>query len=298
MDDSSARSTTELARQHATEVERGERFRFGANWASFLRVLDESQILEAIDSLQSMLETKSLAGTRFLDAGCGSGLFSLAARRLGAKVHSFDYDPRSVACTQELKSRYDSVSSEWIIEQASVLDTDYLKQLGRFDTVYSWGVLHHTGQMWHALENLFPAVAPEGRLFISIYNDQGKVSQRWRRIKLAYNKSPAFIRPAILMLGAIRLWWRTMVRDMLLLKPFHTWRTYKKSRGMSPWHDIVDWIGGYPFEVAKPEEILLFCRRQGFELQMLKTCGGGHGCNEYVFRSHRVNPGGNPPCAV
>ena len=92
--------------QHATEVAAGERFEFGKNWARFLQTLNDDKIEEAIKSLQDNLETESLAGKSFLDIGSGSGLFSLAARRLGARVHSFDYDPNSVACTAELKRRY------------------------------------------------------------------------------------------------------------------------------------------------------------------------------------------------
>src|SRR5213076_551237 len=129
------------------------RFAFGRNWARFLRHLNEDRILAAETSLCSMLELKSLEGKAFLDIGSGSGLFSLAARRLGARVHSFDYDSQSVACTSELKRRYFADDADWTIEEGSALDADYLKSLGTFDVVYSWGVLHHTGQMWQALEN-------------------------------------------------------------------------------------------------------------------------------------------------
>jgi 2-polyprenyl-6-hydroxyphenyl methylase/3-demethylubiquinone-9 3-methyltransferase len=52
---------------------------------------------------------------------------------------------------------------------------------------------------------------------------------------------------------------------------------------MSVWYDLVDWVGGYPFEVAKPEEVFDFYRKRGFELSRLKTSGGGLGCNEFVF---------------
>ena len=88
------------------EVARGERFEFGKNWGRFLAVLNDERISEAEASLKSMLKVEGLTGKSFLDIGSGSGLFSLAARRLGARVHSFDYDPQSVACTAELKRRY------------------------------------------------------------------------------------------------------------------------------------------------------------------------------------------------
>jgi 2-polyprenyl-6-hydroxyphenyl methylase/3-demethylubiquinone-9 3-methyltransferase len=125
--------------QHATEVASGERFEFGRNWERFLRTLNDEKIAEAVKSLKDMLETESLAGKSFLDIGSGSGLFSLAARRLGARVHSFDYDPHSVACTAELKRRYFPHDDSWTVESGSALDASYLRSLGQFDVVYSCG---------------------------------------------------------------------------------------------------------------------------------------------------------------
>lgn len=233
-----------------------------------------------------MLEIDNLNGESFLDIGSGSGLFSLAARRLGAKVHSFDYDPFSVACTLELKRRYFLDDANWIIGQGSVLDMDYLNSLGEFDTVYSWGVLHHTGNMWQALENVVPLVRNGGKLFISIYNDQGNASRRWRALKKFYNRSSKSVRLMIVLgVGVMSQTYAALVRLYLGQNPlpFKAWADKKKNRGMSVWHDLVDWVGGYPFEVAKPEEIFDFYRKKGFVLTKLKTCGGGLGCNEFVF---------------
>ena len=129
------------------EIKAGGRFEFGANWSHFLALLDESRIADAEKSLCEMLGVTDLRDRRFLDIGCGSGLFSLAARRLGAQVHSFDFDPQSVACAQELKRRFFPEDSQWRVGQGSVLDLGYLDGLGHFDIVYSWGVLHHTGSM-------------------------------------------------------------------------------------------------------------------------------------------------------
>lgn len=124
---------------HGQELELGRRFAFGQDWSNFLRTLDDERILEAERSLKQMLQVDSLRGKRFIDVGSGSGLFSLAARRLGASVHSFDYDPESVACTAELKRRFFPNDAEWTIEEGSALDGDYLASLGQFDLVYSWG---------------------------------------------------------------------------------------------------------------------------------------------------------------
>src|SRR5437870_8949500 len=154
--------------QHLQEIASGERFEFGKNWAEFLKLLDENRIAQAEISLQDLLETKSLEGLSFLDAGCGSGLFSLAARRLGARVHSFDFDPQSVACAMELKRRYFPNEPDWTIDEGSVLDVAYLHSLGAFDVVYAWGVLHHTGQLWQSLQNALLPVRPGGSLFVAI----------------------------------------------------------------------------------------------------------------------------------
>lgn len=268
-----------------TEIERGERFAFGENWTRFLESLTEQRIERAERSLKRMLGTDSFAGLRFLDAGCGSGLFSLAARRLGATVHSFDYDPQSVACAETLRRRFKFDGSDWAIEEASVLDKDYCRQLGPFDIVYSWGVLHHTGQMWHAIENISALVKPQGKLWIAIYNDQGRASRRWLQVKKAYNAVPKPLRWIVLWVAFLRLWGPTTIRDTISGSPGRTWQEYtnENARGMTPWRDVVDWVGGLPFEVAKPEEIFDFYRQAGFTLEKLATCGGGLGCNEFVF---------------
>lgn len=269
-----------------SQIQQGTRFEFGANWKRFLSVLDEDRIYEAEDSLKRMLEVEDLRGKKFLDIGSGSGLFSLAARRLGAQVHSFDYDPQSVSCSKELKRRYFPSDADWVIEEGSVLDAGYLRRLGQFDVVYSWGVLHHTGIMWEALANVAPLVSDGGTLFVSIYNDQGGPTKRWSMLKRWYNRCP-LLRTPLAIYTLIRQWTLTVLKDLLQGNPLKSWHKYKKSRGMSAWHDVVDWIGGYPFEVAKPEDVFHFYRDLGFVLQRLKTCAGGLGCNEFVFRKFR-----------
>jgi 2-polyprenyl-3-methyl-5-hydroxy-6-metoxy-1,4-benzoquinol methylase len=259
------------------------RFAFGANWQDYASRLDEGAILHAEASLRTLLATNNLTGKRFLDIGCGSGIVSLVARQLGATVHSFDYDATSVAVTTALREHSHREDTEWTVETGSVLDMGYLAKLGQFDVVYSWGVLHHTGAMWAALKNVDSLVAPGGRLAIAIYNDQGGASRRWARIKQLYNRMPRFLRFLIIGPAFVRLWGPSFMRDFLRGEWCTSWRTYGKNRGMSPWYDLIDWIGGWPFEVARPEAIFEFFRDRGYVLEYLKTSGGS-GCNEFVFK--------------
>lgn len=267
-------------------------FAFGKNWQRFLRVLNDERIAATESYLQRILEVERLDGRRFLDVGSGSGLSSLAAWRLGAQVHSFDYDEASVACTAELRRRYCPSGTNWRVEHGSALSPDYLRSLGTFDVVHAWGVLHHTGAMWQALDNVLIPLAPGGRLVVTIYNDQGFASRAWRVVKRTYNALPGPLRIpySALVIGVME--GRAALRSLISLRPhlyLREWTSYDENRGMSKLHDWIDWIGGYPFEVARVDQIFEFYRRRGLWLTHLTTTAG-LGCNDFVFAA--------PPTAV
>jgi 2-polyprenyl-6-hydroxyphenyl methylase/3-demethylubiquinone-9 3-methyltransferase len=275
---------------YADEIARGERFPFGNNWRRFLERFDERMLEGAVDSLRQILGVSTLAGRRFLDAGCGSGVFSLAATRLGAAVHAFDYDAESVSCALELRRRHGADGCDWVIEQGSVLDKDYLSSLGYFDVVYSWGVLHHTGAMWNAIENVSAAVLPRGQLCLALYNDAGAASRRWAHLKALYNRVPA-VRPLLILFGLLRLRSGLLVRGFLSGHPLRVWRSYgNERRSMSAWYDLIDWLGGYPYEYASREGVEQFLGGLGFRLDRLTSVGNGLGCNEFLFE--RVDSSG------
>ncbi|ABK43020.1 Methyltransferase type 12 [Magnetococcus marinus MC-1] len=267
---------------HQQDIQQGERFKFGENWSLFLSLVDEERIQSAEHSLQQLLGITDLTDKRFLDIGSGSGLFSLAARRLGAQVVSFDFDPHSVACTTELRRRYFCDDAHWQVMEGSVLDPAFMEGLATFDVVYSWGVLHHTGQMWQAIDYASQRVAAGGLLSLAIYNHQGVRSALWKKIKRFYCRG----RLAALLVKFLcypYYFTKTLAKGVLLHggNPIGAFLD-KSNRGMSELRAWDDWLGGYPFEVAKPEEIFHFLKARHFSLENLTTLNG-HGCNEFLF---------------
>ena len=257
-----------------------KRFEFGKNWSSFLELVDEARIATAERSLLEALDARRLDGRSFLDVGSGSGLFSLAARRLGARVFSFDFDPTAVGCARELKRRYCKGDPEWQIEEGSVLDAEFLASLGRFDIVYAYGTLHHTGDMWTAIELTTDRVVDGGVLYLMIYPDRGWKSVVWRAVKRTYC-SGRLGRTAVVAVFFPYLAVRGLIRDLVRLRsPFAAYRDYGKRRGMSWFHDRIDWLGGYPYEFATPGAVTGFIERRGFTMRKMRG-------NEYVL--HRTS---------
>jgi 2-polyprenyl-3-methyl-5-hydroxy-6-metoxy-1,4-benzoquinol methylase len=261
-------------------------FNFGDNWMRYLDKINPKKIKIAKKSLLKMLKIKSLKGKSFIDIGCGSGLFSLAAVRLGAYVFSFDFDKKSVECASLLKKKYLISDKRWKIDHGSILNESFIKHIGKFDVVYSWGVLHHTGDMFKAIENSKKIVKKKGVIYLAIYNDQEKKSYYWKKIKKYYCNSSVFTQKIILLISMIILWTPSIIKNFIRLKPFDTFKNYESLRGMNIFTDLEDWVGGYPFEVAKPEVIVDKFLESNYYLFNLKTNGSSLGCNEFVFKKY------------
>lgn len=260
-----------------------ERFEFGKNWQDFVKNnLTRERIDKARHDLLSFLGVSDLKGHRFLDIGSGSGLHSLAAFDAGAdSILSFDYDPDSVAATTGMRHSRGEPAN-WQITRGSILDGDFLGGLGRFDIVYSWGVLHHTGDVWTAIDNARQLVAPGGLFYIALYDaDNCAVSPEfWLDVKQRY------LATGILGKRAMEIWyvWRFMLgkNPLRLGELLRTAREYKKHRGMSFYTDVKDWLGGWPMEFTTVDAVVAKLQADGFGLLNIKT---GEANTEYLFRA-------------
>ena len=261
-------------------------FKFGQNWQRYLSdELDSDRERIAAESVAALLETE-LEGKTFLDIGCGSGLFSLAALRAGAaEVVSVDVDPDSVAATRTLRERA-GAPGHWRVIHGSILDADVVAALPRAEVVYSWGVLHHTGDMDRAVRNAASLVAGGGIFCIAIYNRvTGRFldSGRWLRIKRRYNHSSRPVQVAMEALYTAYWYGAEAVRRRRL--PRAAAREYRERRGMAVRTDLVDWLGGYPYEYATADEMARFCESEcGLVTRKVNDLGPRDlGCNELVF---------------
>ncbi|HEX3701829.1 MAG TPA: class I SAM-dependent methyltransferase, partial [Vicinamibacterales bacterium] len=273
-----------------------DRFSFGRNWKRYAATIDEERIRCSVESMAHALG--DIRGRSFLDVGCGSGIHVVSALRLGAsRVHAFDYDQDSVECSRDVVAQYAPEAMErTTIERGDALSEPYMRSLGTFEVVYSWGVLHHTGDMWRALHLATLPLAPDGRLLLAIYNDQSVWSNGWRAMKWLYVRA-AILRPLIIV-GVFGP--RELAKCMVKTPSgyIREWRAYSRLRGMNRWHDIIDWAGGYPFQVASPAAIREFFARLGLDTLVTVDCGRGNGCNEFrIARPHTppvdpTEPGG------
>jgi 2-polyprenyl-6-hydroxyphenyl methylase/3-demethylubiquinone-9 3-methyltransferase len=253
-------------------------FDFGANWDAFSdRLIDEGRLRIAMESLQTLLQRESLHGASVADVGCGSGLFSIAASKLGAeRVIGLDINPLCIEVSSRNTARL-APSAALSFHRASVLSPAELAPFGTFDLVYAWGSLHHTGAMWEAIRNVTRMVAPGGTLVLAIYNEHA-TSPFWRVIKRTYNRVP---RVPKTMMAAVA------AAVIFVAKAVVTRRNpLEKERGMSFWYDVVDWVGGYPYEYASRSRVEQFIASAGFAITRFVQAQVPTGCNEYVFRRH------------
>jgi SAM-dependent methyltransferase len=271
-----------MGSQGTSKLKVEEHFAFGENWLSFLSTINEQSVASAVQNLARLLPSEEIAGRSFLDIGCGSGLSLLAAERMGARgTLGVDIDPQCVAASRQLLQTW---KGEGRVEMRSVFDLD-TKRDGVFDIVYSWGVLHHTGDLWRSIKSAAQMVGPKGYLLLAIYR-RTPLCGFWSIEKRVYAHGPALFR------GVAQAAFKTLFKVGLLAQgrnPGAYIQSYRSNRGMDWHHDVHDWLGGWPYQSAAPDEVIDFVKELGFApirtfTHMAKAFGlfGSH-CDEFVF---------------
>lgn len=261
-------------------------FAFGENWASYSKLIGEPQIEHAKEGLLKLIPAEDFKGRSFLDIGCGSGLHALAASRLGvSRIVGVDIDPNSATTARKILTERNP-SAPWQIENISVFDLTP-DHFGTFDIVYSWGVLHHTGDLWQAVSKAAALVAPNGLLAVAFYRET-YLDPFWKLEKRFYTHAPLSIQNFIKRsyINAFRV-----ARAATRQESFADYVSkYSSRRGMDFEHDVHDWLGGYPYEAALAPEVDRRLVALGFKVERVfarsKSSGiFGSGCDEYVYRS-------------
>jgi 2-polyprenyl-6-hydroxyphenyl methylase/3-demethylubiquinone-9 3-methyltransferase len=240
-------------------------FSFGENWQDYLLQVSEEDINRSQKEIVDLFGAENINNKTVIDIGCGSGIHSLVFLRLkAASVVSFDYDQKSVEASKILQKKYWD-HANWKIVQASVLDKRFMDSLGRYDIVYSWGVLHHTGKMWEAVENCLDIVKPGGFFLLGIYGDV-KNYQRDLKLKQSYNAASGTVKKWMIYKRIIK---KIIFMSLKLQNPLQ-WNE-KRGRGMNYYNDLVDWLGGLPYEVASEDEVVRFFADRNFVLKRLNV---------------------------
>ena len=269
-------------------------FAFGENWADFADRLDETAIAHAEAGLVRLIDGPEFEGRSFLDIGCGSGLHTLSALRLGAgRALAVDIDSQSVATAGRVLERF-AQGGAWQVEKASVFELEPAA-IGVFDIVCSWGVLHHTGDLEGALDRATRMARPGGLIALGLYR-RTLLDRFWAVEKRWYtgaSHSAQTIARALYMASLAA----GLLATRQSLRRFR--ETYKSRRGMSLAHDVHDWLGGYPYEPISAGEVATMMERLGFDEVKHMTRGTslgllGSDCDEFVYR-RRVTESYYPP---
>ena len=252
-------------------------FDFGENWLAFSDALRPEQLAAAEASLLRHLPPEGWRGLRVADVGCGSGLFAVAMAGLGARVTAIDVNPKCIEATRLNAGRFLAGDASTLdLRLGSILDAEFVRSFGAsFDDVYSWGVLHHTGSMDRAVANALSMLAPDGFAVIALYNRHW-TSPIWRAIKRTYCALP----------GPLATAYAALFVPVIAAAKFAVTRRnpFHKERGMSFWRDVVDWVGGYPYEYVAPEEFMKRLELAAYSCRLAAAADTPIGCNEFLAR--------------
>ncbi|MFQ6107920.1 MAG: class I SAM-dependent methyltransferase [Candidatus Aminicenantales bacterium] len=105
-----------------------------------------------------------------LDAGCGTGVFSIIFARMGAlSVVGIDISKRSLERAQRQADQLGLQNATF--QKVNMLRLPFTDAC--FDIVWSWGSVHHTADPFGCLAELIRVLKPGGSLLVAVYRRTG-----------------------------------------------------------------------------------------------------------------------------
>lgn len=260
-----------------------QQFDFGENWQNFsANALTDDRVSQAAKDLENLCSGIELRNRLFLDIGFGQGLSLLSAAMMGAKTVGCDINPKCATVLDRNRAFFPSLKFTPKVVVGSILEDSVVHVLrtfgndeGAYEIVHSWGVLHHTGEMEKGIRHAASLVAPGGFFILAIYNRHWS-SLIWSYIKWTYVKLPKWAQKATIWLLFPVIYaakWLVTGKDPKI-----------QERGMDFYYNVVDWVGGHPYEYATRESIVSAVAGLGFSAVRVIPAIVPTGCNQFVFR--------------
>ncbi|RYF78593.1 MAG: class I SAM-dependent methyltransferase [Cytophagaceae bacterium] len=142
---------------------------------------------ERFNVWSTLLDTYIQPGSNVLDAGCGTGVFSIYAAQLGATVLAIDGSEAMVDLTRRAAVQHQ------VVIQASVDWLPLTTNLGPFDAVLSSSVLEYVPDLSAALASLLGQVRSGGLLVVSMPN-QRSVYRVIEQISYQLTRQPVYVK--------------------------------------------------------------------------------------------------------
>ncbi len=260
----------------------GHQFDFGENWQEFSRnALTAGRVAQARSEFMELMAPLDLNGLSFVDIGFGQGLSLMTAAALGARSVGCDINPKCQAALAQNLRFFPELSQAPPVVVGSILDPAVVEALRKaipsasYDVVHSWGVLHHTGDLHRAIGNAACLVSPHGHLVVAIYNRHW-TSKLWLAVKRTYVSCPRWIQRALVAVLYPVIYgakWAVTSGDPA-----------RQQRGMDFYYNVVDWVGGYPYEYASIQETRKAVEALGFTMEKAIPAEVPTGCNQFVFK--------------
>ena len=194
-------STSAKIQAAQPEIVGGSPERFGYEWAAYSAIMPQYEV--QFQHWLPFFKSEDWRGKVFLDVGCGMGRNSYWPMTYGAAGGlAIDVDDRSLEAARANLAPFPTME----VRKLSGYEID---RENAFDIVFSIGVIHHLEWPSRALQRMFAATKPGGRMAIWVYGCENNGWLLWAldpARKLIFSRLPISVVHAISNLPATFLY--------------------------------------------------------------------------------------------